>query len=153
MGIKSQAYPRHYWDTSKVMSRYFSPPMPQLSPALWGGGHGCKWLVHHLGLCFSFHVIRFCFNKLFLVLSSILQVFLFSHKIIWAPSGLFWENLILLQSNKAGSKPAHPHSLFVPVWKVQKVTQLITPKVLTYRGYLLFWGEYRIYFIECGEKN
>ena len=22
-----------------------------------------------------------------------------------------------------------------------------------YRGYLLFWGEYQIYFIECGEKN
>ena len=21
------------------------------------------------------------------------------------------------------------------------------------RGYLLFWGEYQIYFIECGEKN
>ena len=21
------------------------------------------------------------------------------------------------------------------------------------RGYLLFWGEYLIYFIECGEKN
>ena len=53
------------------------------------------------------------------------------------------------------SKPAHPHSLFVPVWKVQKVfiTHLITPKVLTYRGYLLFWGKYQIYFIECGEKK
>ena len=22
-----------------------------------------------------------------------------------------------------------------------------------HRGYLLFWGEYQIYFIECGEKN
>ena len=25
--------------------------------------------------------------------------------------------------------------------------------VKIYRGYLLFWGEYQIYFIECGEKN
>ena len=31
---------------------------------------------------------------------------------------------------------------------------LILPnrKNLVYRGYLLFWGEYQIYFIECGEK-
>ena len=25
--------------------------------------------------------------------------------------------------------------------------------VIINRGYLLFWGEYQIYFIECGEKN
>ena len=30
---------------------------------------------------------------------------------------------------------------------------LTTTKQKIYRGYLLFWGEYKIYFIECGEKN
>ena len=34
--IKSPAYPRHYRDTSEVKSRYFSPAMPPLSPALGG---------------------------------------------------------------------------------------------------------------------
>ena len=31
----------------------------------------------------------------------------------------------------------------------------IRPNVcdILYRGYLLFWGEYQIYYIECGEKN
>ena len=35
-GIKSPAYQQHYRDTSEIKSRYFSPAMPQLSPALGG---------------------------------------------------------------------------------------------------------------------
>ena len=39
----------------------------------------------------------------------------------------------------------------------KKIDSYITVYTLwkknSYRGYLLFWGEYQIYFIECGGKN
>ena len=37
-------------------------------------------------------------------------------------------------------------------WSIVGDSKVITDS-LVYRGYLLFWGEYQIYFIECGKKN